>query len=173
VTFAGTTRRLRDSKGLRDLAVLLARPGEEVHCLELVGGTDTGGTGPVLDQQARTAYARRIRDLQHDIDEARAANDPHRAERAEDELDALVRQLSEAFGLSGRARATGSAAERARAAAGWRVRAALRQAAEAHPALGRHLDNTVRTGTWCSYRPEVPVAWTVEAGRGQGQGRRA
>ncbi|MGH9265964.1 MAG: hypothetical protein ACRD1D_14850 [Acidimicrobiales bacterium] len=150
--------------------MLLARPGEDVHCLELVGGADVGSApGPVLDQQARRAYERRIRDLQSDIDDARAANDPHRAERAEAELDALVQQLSEAFGLSGRSRATGSATERARSAVGWRIRAALRQVAEAHPLLGRHLQNAVRTGTWCSYRPETPVAWTID----EAQGRRA
>ncbi len=170
VTYGGTTCRLRDSKGLRDVAVLLARPGEDVHCLELVGGIDVGSdAGPVLDQQARRAYERRIRDLQGDIDEARASNDPVRAERAEAELDALVQQLSEAFGLSGRARTTGSAAERARSAVGWRIRAAIRHAGEAHPALARHLQNAVRTGTWCSYRPEAPVTWVID----DGQGRRA
>jgi hypothetical protein len=133
-----------------------------VHSLELVGGSHVpSGAGPILDEQARRAYERRIRDLQGDIDEARAANDPVRAERAEAELDALLRALSEAFGLSGRARATGSAAERARSAVGWRIRAALRQAAEVHPALGRHLQNSVHTGTWCSYRPESTVAWTI------------
>ena len=121
--------------------------------------------GPVIDDQARRAYERRIRELQSEIDEARGANDPVRAERAEEELDALVQQLAEAFGLSGRARSTGSAAERARSAVGWRVRAALRQAAEAHPALGRHLHNAVRTGTWCSYRPETAVSWRIDQGR--------
>jgi tetratricopeptide (TPR) repeat protein len=169
VTYAGATRHLRDSKGMRDVAVLLARPGEDVHCLELVGGADVGTAGPAIDEQARRAYQRRIRDLQGDIDEARAANDPARAERAEEELDALVQQLSEAFGLSGRARATGSAAERARSAVGWRIRAALRHAGEVHPALGRHLQNAVRTGTWCSYRPETATAWRID----DGQGRRA
>jgi tetratricopeptide (TPR) repeat protein len=170
VTYAGETHRLRDSKGLRDLAVLLARPGEDVHCLELVGGADVGGeAGPALDERARRAYQQRIRDLQGDIDEAHDANDPARAERAEAELDALVQQLSEAFGLSGRARATGSAAERARSAVGWRIRAALRHATEVHPVLGRHLQNAVRTGTWCSYRPEVATTWTIV----DAQGRRA
>ena len=32
-------------------------------------------------------------------------------------------------------------------------------------ALGRHLENAVRTGTWCSYRPEAPVAWELDQGR--------
>ena len=169
-TYAGATCRLRDSKGLRDLAVLLARPGEDVHCLELVGGVDVGSApGPVLDQQARRSYERRIRDLQADIDEARADNDLARAERAEAELDALVQQLSEAFGLSGRTRSTGSAAERARSAVGWRIRAAVRHVTEAHPPLGRHLRNAVHTGTWCSYRPETTVTWMID----DAQGRRA
>lgn len=168
VGYAGATCRLRDSKGVRDLAVLLVRPGQDVHCLELMGGGDVGSApGPVLDQQARRAYERRIRDLQGDIDDARAANDPARAERAEAELDALVQQLSEAFGLSGRTRSTGSAAERARSAVGWRLRAAVRHAAQAHPALGRHLENAVRTGTWCSYRPETVVIWVVDPRHGR------
>ena len=125
VSWAGKSSRVRDSKGLRDLAILLSRPQQEVHCLELVGGSDVGTSpGPALDEQARRAYEQRIRDLQSDIDEANEMADTGRAERAEEELDALVQQLSEAFGLTGRSRATGSAAERARSAVSWRIRAA-------------------------------------------------
>ena len=166
VTFAGTTRRLRDSKGLRDLAILLGRPQQEVHCLELAGGADVGGdVGPALDEHARRAYQQRIQDLQEDIDDARAANDTARAERAEGELDALVEQLSQAFGLSGRARARGSAAERARTTVTSRVRAAIRHAASVHPDLGRHLQHSVHTGTWCRYAPEHPCDWQIETRR--------
>lgn len=174
VSYAGRTARLRDSKGLRDIAVLLARPGEDVHCLELMGGADVGSApGPALDQQARRTYERRIRELQEDIDEAQVANDPVRAERAEAELDALVQQLTEAFGLSGRSRATGSAAERARSAVGWRVRAAVRHASEVHPELALHLKGAVRTGMWCSYRPETETPWEIDLGSSFAQGRRA
>jgi tetratricopeptide (TPR) repeat protein len=163
-SYAGRTVRLRDSKGLRDIAVLLTRPEQDVHCLELMGASDVGAEpGPALDAQARRAYERRIRELQEEIDDAGTANDPIRGERAEVELDALVQQLAEAFGLSGRERATGSAAERARSAVGWRVRAAVRHAAELHPELGRHWKNAVRTGTWCSYRPEAAIRWDVDA----------
>ena len=166
VTFAGTTRSLRDSKGLRDLATLLGRPQQEVHCLELAGGADVGGdVGPALDERARREYQQRIQDLQDDIDDARAANDTARAERAEDELDALVEQLSQAFGLSGRARARGSAAERARTTVTSRVRAAIRHAASVHPDLGRHLQHSVHTGTWCRYAPEHPCDWQIETRR--------
>ena len=47
VVFNGRPARVRDMKGIGDLAVLLARPGVEVHALELMGGPDVGGTaGP-------------------------------------------------------------------------------------------------------------------------------
>jgi hypothetical protein len=90
-----------------------------------------------------------------------SANDSGRTERAEAELDALVSQLSEAFSLGGRPRATGSAVERARSAVTWRIRTAIKRVGEVHPELGRHLGNAVRTGTWCAYRPELPVAWST------------
>lgn len=32
---------------------------------------------------------------------------------------------------------------------------------ESHPALGRHLREAVRTGTWCTYRPETPIHWQL------------
>jgi hypothetical protein len=44
----------------------------------------------------------------------------------------------------------------------WRIRAAVKQIAEAHPELGRHLRSAVRTGAWCAYRPEVRVEWDVQ-----------
>jgi len=72
-----------------------------------------------------------------------------------------VSQLSASFGLGGRARAQGSAAERARSTVAWRLKAAIKRISAQHPALGRHLENAVRTGTWCIYRPETPVRWTV------------
>jgi hypothetical protein len=159
-TWAGETVHVRHRKGLDDLAVLLARPGEQIHCLELMGGADVGGeSGPAVDGRARREYEARVRQLQQQIDEARDAGEERRLARAEEELDALVQELSRAFGLGGRARGSGSAVERARAAVTWRLRSAVRQIDTLHPQLGRHLANAVRTGTWCSYRPETAVDW--------------
>jgi predicted ATPase len=170
--FAGRRAQVRHLKGLDDLASLLARPEHEVHCLELMGGGEVDGDrGPALDARARRDYQARIRELQTDVDAARDANDLGRAERAEAELDALVEQLSAAFGLGGRTRQSGSAAERARSAVAWRVRAAIKRIAAQHPELGRHLDNAVRTGVWCSYRPEAPVEWTIAGAAGADQPR--
>jgi hypothetical protein len=163
ITYAGRTVRVRDLKGVGDLAVLLRRHGEEVHCLELMGASDVGDAGPALDDQARRAYQARILELQREVDEAHEANDPVRAERSELELDALVTELSRAFGLSGRSRGAGSSVERARTAVTFRIRAAIKRIAEQHEPLGTHLSHSVRTGTWCAYRPERDVRWVVEA----------
>jgi predicted ATPase len=162
VTYAGRTVRVRDLKGIGDLAALLRRGGEEVHCLELMGAVDVGDAGPALDEQARRTYQARILELQREVDDAREANDPGRAERSELELDALVTELSRAFGLSGRSRGAGSSVERARTAVTFRIRAAIKRIAEQHEPLGTHLSHSVRTGTWCAYRPERAVRWVVE-----------
>ena len=158
--FDGLSVQLTHQKGFSDLARLLDRPGVEVHCLELADRpAETTGTAPQLDDRARREIQARARELQHAIDEADAAHDLARAEQAREELDQIVELLSGALGLGGRSRALGSAAERARSAVTWRIRSGVKKIAKAHPQLGRHLENAVRTGTFCLYQPERPVDW--------------
>jgi hypothetical protein len=64
-------------------------------------------------------------------------------------------------GLGGRARRLGDPAERARKTVSWRLRSILDRIDQAHPDLGRHLRQSVRMGTWCSYEPDPPVRWDV------------
>jgi predicted ATPase len=173
VSYAGREVHLPDLKGLADLAVLLTRPGREVAALDLATATAPGGRsgavedlagvgdlGERLDASARAAYAARIRELQSDLDEADAAGDAERGSRVQAELDFLTRELSAAYGLHG-PRRTGDPAEKARAAVTARIRAALAKIREVHPVLGRHLDRSIITGRFCSYRPEEDTRWTV------------
>jgi TolB-like protein/Tfp pilus assembly protein PilF len=162
LAFDGQAVSLTDVKGFGDLAALLARPNEEVHCLELAGRpAEPGGRDAVLDDRAKREYRARMQDLQREIDEADAAHDVARAANAREELDAFVDMLSGSLGLHGRSRTLGSAAERARSAVTWRMRSAMKKIAAAHPRLGRHLENSVRTGTFSVYAPERPVAWLL------------
>ena len=108
------------------------------------------------------AYQARIVELQHEIDQARDDNDDARAERAELELDALVEQLSEAFGLGGRSRTTGSSAERARTAVTYRVRAAIRKLDQLHPELGPPSRQLGPDRHLVLVPPETDVRWTIE-----------
>jgi hypothetical protein len=107
----------------------------------------------VLDGQAKAAYRARVSELQEEIEEAEAFNDPERAARARDELGFLARELAGAVGLGGRDRKTGSDAERARVNVTRAIRTALRRITEHDPALGRSLGSAIRTGTFCVYEP--------------------
>jgi len=154
------------TKGMDDLATLLAAPGGEVHCLDLVGGAvEQPATGAVVDTTARRQYEARIRELQADIDEADRHHDIGRADRSRAELDALVDHLTAALGIGGKARTPGATAERARSAVTHRIRSAVDRITDSHPALGRHLRRSLSTGTYCSYRPDPPVRWHVRTSR--------
>ena len=102
------------------------------------GSADSGGaaiglgrrrrdSGAVIDDEAKAAYRARLRELQAELDEAADFNDPVRGEGARLEMDALEAQLSAAFGLGGRARPEGSAAERARQSVTKAIREATRR----------------------------------------------
>ena len=160
----GTERSLlKDSKGMRYLASLLQTPQKEWHCLEMATPAARGerpqttDTGPILDAQAKARFRERLSDLEEEITEATEYNDHERLRKAEDEKQFLLEELSAAAGLGGRDRVMGSDSERARVAVTRAIRSALRRIAAAHPALGDHLDRTIHTGTFLSYRPD-PIA---------------
>jgi hypothetical protein len=166
VGFRGRHVTVPHSKGMTDLATLVARPGREVHVLDLVeaaGGPSRreagGDTGPVLDQQARDAYRRRLADLDDDLAEAAQNADLGRVSSLTGERDFLLAELAGAIGLGGRDRVSGDRAERARKAVTMRISTALKAIAEAHPDLAQHLSRSVSTGRFCCYRPERPVTW--------------
>jgi hypothetical protein len=182
IAFAGEAFRLKDVKGLHYLAYLLRHPGREFHVLDLVvagQGAEAGGprtspardddlhtarlsdTGPILDEQAKTAYRARLRELEDDLAEATSWADPVRAARARQEMQFLTDELAAAVGLGRRDRKTGSAAERARVNITRAIRAALSRIRAHGPALADHLDATIHTGTFCSYAPDprAPITW--------------
>lgn len=173
LAYRGEEATLPHVKGMTDLAVLLARPGEEVHALDLVASPRTGrkaaadeGTpgrpgdlGEVLDATAREAYRRRLSELADELAEADTVGDAAAAERAAAEREALVRELSAAYGIGGRPRRAGDPAERARTTVTWRIRDAIRRIGAEHETLGRHLRSSVRTGVFCSYVPEQDQRW--------------
>ncbi len=186
VDFAGETVHLHDLTGLRHLARLLDAPGREFHALDLVAlerGTppDPGTVGspdhhgltdaaegvgagiPVLDDQARAAYRRRLHEIEEDIEEAVRFNDPGRVELAERDRHFLVDELTRAVGVDGRPRTLGGNAERARTSVTRSIRYALRRLDQHHPAAAAHLRQCVRTGTYCAYDPDplTRTDWTV------------
>ena len=99
--------------------------------------------------------------MQFDLERAESNNDQGRADRVRSELDALIDELAKATGLGGRSRKIGDAAEKARSSVTWRIRSAIKKIGAAHPQLGQHLTNSVRTGSFCVYSPENPTEWEL------------
>ena len=180
IAYDGQVATVRDSKGLRDLARLLAVPQQELHVLDLAAERDPEGVlaararpddglaadrrryEPVIDEAARADYRRRLAELDEDIDDADSRGDGERSAKAHAERDTIVDELTRTYGLGGTIRRSPDHVERARKTETRRIRDTLSRIERAHPALGRHLHASVHTGVFCSYRPERDVAWTVE-----------
>ncbi len=165
--------RLKNSVGLRYLALLLQHPGREFHALDLVTGepADASMTTPRaagdpgdarLDPQARAAYRRRLEDLREQLEEATRFNDVGRAGRLREEIDFLAAELAGAVGLHGRDRSGQRHAERARISVTRVIKSAIKRVAEKDRDLGLYLRTTIKTGTFCSYAPDprFPIEWT-------------
>jgi hypothetical protein len=185
VKHGGQTMRLKDTKGLRFLALLLGNPAREFHVLDLAGRAndassearaqtsqpcpqrDTagrasrGGSDVLLDSSARAAYKQRLEDLRDELEEARRFNDPGRAAHAQREIELLTSELSRKAGIEDHGNSAAQA-ERARQNVSRSISAVVRSIASQNPDLGQHLAATVRTGMFCSYNPDprVPVSWT-------------
>jgi hypothetical protein len=161
ITYGGTTIRMPDAKGLRDIATLLARPQEPVRATQLAGQVAPAGADPVIDDRARAAYKARLTELDQDIDDATVSNDLERAARAAAERDALIGELTHALGLGGRSRRLGDDTERARKAVTARIGHTIDRLQRYHPDLAAHLRAAIRTGTTCTYQPPQPVNWNL------------
>jgi tetratricopeptide (TPR) repeat protein len=179
LAFDGKKVLFKDYKGMHYLARLLGEPGRELHVLDLVAlesGGAAPGSGPeperlqpgrddageMLDARAKAAYRRRLAEIEEDLAQAQAMGDAGRTAQAHAERDFLARELSRAVGLGGRDRSAGSASERARASVTRAIRQAMTRIRQQHPSLGRHLDRTIRTGTYCSYlaEPREASGWS-------------
>ncbi|WP_036384608.1 tetratricopeptide repeat protein [Muricauda sp. MAR_2010_75] len=152
---------IKDCKGLHDISKLLEQPESQLHCTELMGVVlETVGTS-IIDDQALKEYKEKIRSLKADISDAEEMGLYQKADQFKEEYEALVEHLSKVTGLSNKIRKTGSSNEKARAAVTWRIRNAIKKIEKVHPQLAKHLANSIKTGTYCSYEPETPHEWTV------------
>jgi tetratricopeptide (TPR) repeat protein len=201
IGFGTTSFPLRNVLGLSYIQRLLEHPGEQFHALDLLTGTTSaealesgssgvarfreeqnlvvgrpGDIGPILDEQAKREYRRRISELNEELGELRergnlnllGERDYRRRAEVESEIEALTAQLAQAVGMFGRDRRSGSAAERARLNVTRAIRSAIQRISERNAPLGELLGSCIRTGAFCSYIPDARslIEWefTIEGG---------
>jgi tetratricopeptide (TPR) repeat protein len=178
IFFQGCTTRLRNTKGLEYIAILLANPNREFHAINLASGAklsaevddsfevrrvsrnpesgmritkDLGNGGEVLDPSAINAYRARLSELHEELGAAKKSDDLERGLRLERELEAIQSELRHAVGRRGKIRADNSVAERARVNVTRTIRMVLEKIAKNDAELGRVLSRGIRTGTFCCY----------------------
>jgi tetratricopeptide (TPR) repeat protein len=157
----GVIVHLPATRGLDMLSRLLAEPGRSFHVLELVGeaAAEAGvafapsDAGPLIDEEARDAYRKRLAELADELAEAEAWNDAGRVERLRTEHEAVSQELARGVGLGGRLRRAGSATERARVNVQRRLKDVTRRLSAQAPALGALLERGLQTGIHCRYDP--------------------
>lgn len=159
--FAGQEVQVPDLKGCHDIAQLLVRPYEGVHCSELMGIAVIEKGETVFDEKAKAAYRKRILELQARLAEATSFQQTQEMVRLQEEYDQLLDHLAKSTGLNGRTRKVSGSLEKARTAVTWRIRSTIKKIGEAHPLLGRHLKASIKTGLFCEYAPEHEVDWSV------------
>ena len=166
ITFNGRQAALPHSKGLADLAVLLAKPGQDVHVLDLYGSPNRSGpAGQLADRRALTAYRQRLHELDNEITQATANHDLERRVWLDQEKQALLTELRHITRPGNQARAFATyPAERARKAVAARLRDTIRRLQPDLPDLAAHLDQTIVTGTYCRYRAGQDDTWHVQTG---------
>lgn len=190
IVFQGTTARVKDTRGMQHLAYLLQHPDQEIAALTLAADApdfDTSSfaaasltskhrdpalatvhvsgltdAGEILDPQAKAEYRQRLKEIEAELEEAREFNDVGRIEKLQDELEFVTQELMGAVGLRGRARKAASPQERARVNVTRAIRTAITRVADVHPALGQYLNQTMKTGTFCSYVPSLHSSVTWE-----------
>ena len=164
VAFAGRRATFTDAKGLRDLAVLLGRPGREVHALELMGSTAVGRGAGRRAGRSRPAGLRAARP-RPDRGHRRGRGASRRCAVPSGSTTSAPRCCTSwprrwasagAIGRPPAIRGSGRARRSACASA-----AAIERIDRELPDLGRHLRHSVRTGLWCAYEPEQPIDWTL------------
>lgn len=187
ISYDDQTIRMKDSKGLRYLAILLADPHREFHVFDLlrrVEGTPTvsnhlqdlqaremmadlnlsnhgfGDAGDMIDDETRSSLQQHLQYLHEEIDEKLELGDIDGADGLRAEEDKILSYLKQSHGLSARSRKASSSVDRARSNITKRINDARGKISAHHPALGQDL-RSVKTGTYCKYAPDTPTDWQL------------
>ena len=186
VWFENESTRLKDGVGPRHLARLLASPGRQVHCFDLlvaeklapgvvwrrehgsqrddqgnVALSPAGSGGKRTDHTAVRSYRVRLDEIELELQGAEAGGETERVLELRDEARAISRHLSEVVDLRGNPRPDADDDERARQAVTKALRRTQTSLRKKHPGLARHLAKHLSTGNTCAYTPEPAVQWAT------------
>ena len=176
--YEGGSANVRERGGMRFIALLLARPGEDIPAIEMFAAlsagarispaqdglrtaSDLGDAGEEFDARALSEYRRRLAEVESEIEAAEASHDSGAVARARAEKEMLLQEISSGTRLDGGLRRVASHRERARVNVTRQIKSAIDAVRKVNPALGRHLANSISTGSTCRYAPAERINWQL------------
>jgi len=152
---------VKDSKGIRYLAKLLAKPTEEFSAFALANPDAVAqdfreNDLETTDSSSLQEYKARLREIEEDLEEAKVYEREEEIKSLEDEKDGIIRHLSEVSGVGGRSRLEGEK-EKSRQS----VSRALNRQVDALPIGSDHIKRRLKTGVSCTYTPDAGEVWKV------------
>jgi hypothetical protein len=191
ISFKGKSIALRDTKGLSYIACLLSTPEKEFHVFELITEVEgmpaaepneayskmspeqldnehnltfslPDDAGDEIDLQTKNEILTRLKGLHEDFVEAKKNNDLGLMSKYKEEIEYLKSYISQGYSTKkGKSRKAADSADKTRKAVTMSIRRSLDKIQHDHPSLGRHLDNAIQRGLYCSYSPEAPIEWSL------------
>ncbi len=114
----------------------------------------------VADRKALAQCTEEAGILAEQLKSAREGGDAERAEKLEEELEALARYLGSGRSLRGTPRRLGDRANQLRDRVGHSVRDSFRKILGRNPELAEHLQASIKLRRQCGYFPASHVHWT-------------
>jgi tetratricopeptide (TPR) repeat protein len=176
--YEGRSANVHERGGMRFIAMLLGRPGENISAIEMFAAisagagiisaqdglrtaSDLGDAGEEFDARALSDYRRRVAELESEIEAAEASHDTGALARARAEREMLADEIASGTGLHGGLRRAASHRERARVNVTRQIKSAIDAIRSLNPPLGRHLADAIHTGSSCRYAPAPPIKWQL------------
>lgn len=160
----------KNSKGLEYIHYLLSNPEREIHVLQIVSVDEnlskglSKNTGTLLDNLATKQLKDQYENLEEELADKKIPKSDERIAGIKEEMEKITKILTAGLDKRGQPRKFADEAERTRKAVSKAIKESLvkiKDKKEGNPALWNHFDNTLRTGTYCSYKPEHPMNWQL------------
>jgi hypothetical protein len=164
IRYSGRQFTLSNSVGLWYLRELLTHPNHVFDPVELEsartgvrGRSSNSSTGESFDAEAKREYARKLREIDEELEEATQFNDLASMERLQLEREKLIDHISKVTGKGGKARVT-TDASRARKNIRQQVNRDIDRMSKFCPELAEHLRTAFQGESLC-YRPTQEPGW--------------
>ncbi len=133
--------------------------GEDDHSTSTKTGLKREESLNAIDDTAVKEYQARLEELRGDLDKAKDSNNDSEEIRIQGEIDFITQELTSNHGVGGRLRKFADERKRAKDTARVSINRAKNDIKPHSEELFQHLENTIRTGDTCSYKPDQGIDW--------------